>query len=58
MKAVQAVVFGVAMFYLGLVRGTESPNSMLREVVVVTVALIAAAVVWELGARRARARRV
>lgn len=52
MKVAQVIMFGLAMFWIGLVRGSESPDSMLREVVVTAVALAAAAALWELGSRR------
>lgn len=51
MRTPNAVIFGLAMYWLGLVRGGESPDTLVSDFLVVAAVIIAAAVTWELVAR-------
>jgi len=51
MKTPQAVLFGVGAFWIGLIQGAESPDSIVSQGIWVTVVIVAAAIVWEVVAR-------
>lgn len=55
-KTPQGIMLAVAAFWLGHLQGAESPGTIVRDTVFFTAGAIAAAVLCELVARRAKAR--
>lgn len=57
MKIPVALAFGLSLFWIGLTRGKESPDTIVQDFFTSAAVLIAAAVLWEVVARVLRSRR-
>lgn len=58
MKTPVALVFALGLYWMGLNQGAESPDTNLRDFLVVAVVLVVAEIAWEIGAHVRRSRRL